>query len=279
MGRRAARKIGFIGAGNMASALLKGILEAELVRPADVWVADTAAKQRRSAKRRHGVAATADNRELVRGSRIVVLAVKPQILQEVLEEVNPEVTTSHLFVSIAAGFPLARLESGLGARARVVRAMPNTPALLGKGMSVLVKGARATAADLRAALEIFRAAGQAIAVADERLLDPVTGLSGSGPAYVFRFAEALIEAGVREGLAADVASQLVFQTLAGASAMLQQTEIGPRGLREMVSSPGGTTLAGLAVLEKSRFFEAVVDAVAAATARSKELSGVPGRSS
>jgi pyrroline-5-carboxylate reductase len=273
MNRRTERKIGFVGAGNMATAMVKGILGARLYRPGDIRVADTLADQRRRAERRYRVTATADNRELVRGSRIVVLAVKPQILPEVLDEVRPEVTSAHLFLSIAAGFPLRRLESGLGGRARVVRVMPNTPALLGKGMSVLVKGARATPADLRAALKIFRAVGEAISLEDESLLDPVTGLSGSGPAYVYRFAEALIEAGIREGLAAEVSSRLVFQTLEGASAMLRETELGPKELREMVSSPGGTTVAALGVLEKARFFEAVIGAVAAATARSKELGG------
>jgi pyrroline-5-carboxylate reductase len=269
--RRRERKLGFVGAGNMATALVKGILGAGLYRPEDIWVADTLANQRRAAQRRYRVAATADNRELVSGSQIVVLAVKPQILPQVLEQVRAAVTARRLFISIAAGFPLRRLESGLGDRARVVRVMPNTPALLGKGMSVVVKGSRATAADLRAALRIFRAVGEATSVEEESLLDPVTGLSGSGPAYVYRFAEALIEAGIREGLTAEVSSRLAFQTLEGASAMLRETELSPKRLREMVSSPGGTTLAGLAVLEKARFFEAVVAAVAAATARSREL--------
>ena len=257
----------------MATALIKGILAAGLHRASEIWAADTLPEKRRGAERRYKIAATADNRALVRGSEIVVLAVKPQILAEVLDEVRPEVTTRQLFVSIAAGVPLRRLESGLGGRARVVRVMPNTPALLGKGMSVIVRGSRATAADLRTALRIFRAVGDAIAIEEERLLDPVTGLSGSGPAYVYRFAEALIEAGIRQGLSDDVSNRLVFQTLDGATAMLRGTKLPPKELREMVSSPGGTTLAGLAELDKSGFFEAVVGAVAAATARSKELAG------
>jgi pyrroline-5-carboxylate reductase len=166
---------------------------------------------------------------------------------------------------------LRRLEAGLGDGARVVRVMPNTPALLGKGMSVLAAGRHATSRDLRQTMRIFRGVGDAIAVADERLLDPVTGLSGSGPAYVYRFAEALIAAGVGQGLDGDVASRLVFRTLEGAAAMLLETRMSPKQLREMVSSPGGTTLAGLAVLERERFASAVTDAVAAATARAREL--------
>jgi pyrroline-5-carboxylate reductase len=269
--RTRTRKLGFIGAGNMAGALIKGVLGARLYRPTDIWVADTVAEQRRRIRRRYGVVAAADNRALVRGSRIVVLAVKPQVLADVLAGVRDEARHSKLFVSIAAGVPLRRLEEGLGDGARVVRVMPNTPALLGKGMSVLVKGSSATLADLRAALRLFRAVGDALAVADEQLLDPVTGLSGSGPAYVYRFAEALIEAGTAQGLGRDVAGRLVFRTMQGAAAMLLETGLTPKQLREMVSSPGGTTLAGLAALERAGFVESVAGAVAAATSRSREL--------
>jgi pyrroline-5-carboxylate reductase len=268
---RRPKKLGLIGAGNMAGALLKGVLAAGLYRAADLWVTDSVAEQRRRVRRRYGVSAARDNRELVRGSRIVLLAVKPQVLPEVLKEVEPDVGSHHLIISIAAGVPLRRLESGLGGRARVVRVMPNTPALLGKGMSVLVKGSRATSGDLRRALRIFRGVGDAVVVADEPLLDPVTALSGSGPAYVYRFAEALIEAGTRQGLPADVVGRLVFRTLDGAAAMLLETGMTPRELREMVSSPGGTTLAGLAALDGAGFMEAVTGAVAAATRRSREL--------
>jgi pyrroline-5-carboxylate reductase len=265
------KKLGFIGAGNMAGALLKGVLAAGLYRAAELWVTDSVAAQRRRVRRRYGVSAARDNQELVRGSRIVLFAVKPQVLPEVLKEVGPDVSSRHLFISIAAGVPLRRLETLLGGHARVVRVMPNTPALLGRGMSVLVKGSRATPGDLRRALRIFRGVGDAVAVADEPLLDPVTGLSGSGPAYVYRFAEALIEGGMRQGLPADVAVRLVFRTLEGAATMLLKTGMTPKELREMVSSPGGTTLAGLAALDGRGFTEAVTAAVAAATHRSRQL--------
>jgi pyrroline-5-carboxylate reductase len=267
----ARKKLGFVGAGNMARALVKGVLTSGLHRPSEIWVTDTLAGARRLMRRRHGVRSARDNRELVRGSEIVLLAVKPQILPAVLAECRAEASLRQLFVSIAAGVPLCRLEDGLGDGARVVRVMPNTPALLGKGMSVLAAGRNATSRDLRTAMKIFRGVGDAIVVADERLLDPVTGLSGSGPAYVYRFAEALIAAGVSDGLDGDVASRLVLRTLEGASAMLLETGMSPKQLREMVSSPGGTTLAGLAALERAGFTSAVADAVAAATARSREL--------
>lgn len=265
------KRLGFIGAGNMAGALLKGVLAAGLYRAGDLWVTDAVPDQCRRVRRRYGVGAARDNRELVRGSQIVLLAVKPQVLPEVLEEIKGDAGSRHLFMSIAAGVPLRRLEAGLGERVRVVRVMPNAPALLGKGISVLVKGSRATSGDLRLALRIFRGVGDAVAVDDEQLLDPVTGLSGSGPAYVYRFAEALIEAGTRQGIPAEVVGRLVFRTLDGAAAMLLETGMTPKELREMVSSPGGTTLAGLAALDGGGFMDAVIAAVAAATNRSREL--------
>ena len=270
---RSMRKLGFIGAGNMAGALIRGVLAAGSHRPAEIWATDTVPEQRRRIRRRYGVGIADDNGMLVRGSRIVVLAVKPQVLADVLREIREHVSRTQLFISIAAGVPLFRLQQGLGESARVVRVMPNTPALLGKGVSVLVKGERASAADLRGALRLLRAVGDALAVDDERLLDPVTGLSGSGPAYVYRFAEALIAAGTAQGLGLEVAGRLVFRTMEGAAAMLLETGMTPRELREMVSSPGGTTLAGLAALDQAGFMESVARAVQAATDRSRELGG------
>jgi pyrroline-5-carboxylate reductase len=195
------------------------------------------------------------------------------VLPQVFREVGRETSARQLFVSIAAGVPLRRLEEGLGLGTRVIRVMPNTPALLGKGVSVLVRGTNATEADLRAAMRVFRAVGDALVVGDERLLDAVTGLSGSGPAYVYRFAEALIEAGARQGLDPALAGRLAFGTIEGAAAMLVEARMTPRELREMVSSPGGTTLAGLAALDRAGFMQAVTAAVGAATERSRELGG------
>jgi pyrroline-5-carboxylate reductase len=271
--RSRAKKLGFVGAGNMAAALIRGVLEARLYRPADLWVTDPLAAQRRKIHRSYGVDAAPDNCELVRRAQTIVLAVKPQVLPQVLDEIRGEASARALFVSIAAGFPLGRLEERLGPRARVVRVMPNTPALLGKGVSVLVAGSNATKADLRAAMRLFRAVGDALAVASERLLDAVTGLSGSGPAYVYRFAEAMIAAGERQGLDPVTAGRLVFGTIEGAAAMLTGTKMTPKQLREMVSSPGGTTLAGLAALEDAGFMQAITAAVSAATERSRELGG------
>jgi len=265
------KRIGFLGAGNMAGALIKGLLSANLYQPQDILVSDMLQPQLRKIKRTYNVDGVQSNREVVHESQTVVLSVKPQILPAVLEEIQPEVTRQKVFISIAAGVPLRRLETGLGGSARVIRVMPNTPALLGKGMTVIVRGSKAKSQDEKLALSLFRGVGETLAVRDEALMDPVTGLSGSGPAYVYLFAEALITGGISEGLSPAVAKQLTFQTLEGAVAMLKETGKEPKELRAMVTSPGGTTLAGLSRLEKGRFTATVSSAVSAATQRSREL--------
>lgn len=262
--------IGFVGGGNMAGALIKGLLSAGLYRPEQVCASDVDPQKRNGLRRRFRVRVTADNAALVRDAKVIVLAVKPQIIDTVLPELRQALTPAKLFVSIVAGVHTTRVEAGLGG-ARVLRVMPNTPALLGKGMAVLVRGRHATAADERLGLRLLRAVGQAVAVRDERLLDAVTGLSGSGPAYVYLFAEGLIRGGVDAGLPAALATQLTLQTITGAAAMLQESGESPEALRAMVTSPGGTTLAGLSELHGRGFKEAIAAAVVAATRRSEEL--------
>jgi len=265
------KKIGFIGAGNMAGALIKGLLSAKLYRPQDMLVSDAIPAQLKKIKKAYKVDGLSDNRTVVREAQAIVLAVKPQIIDQVLAEIQPEVTKNTLFISIAAGVPLRRLEAGLGGNARVVRVMPNTPALLGKGIAVVVRGSKAKPQDEKLTLTMFRGVGEALAVKDEALMDPVTGLSGSGPAYVYLFAEALIAGGVQEGLDPKVAMRLAYETIEGAVAMLKETGRSPKELRDMVTSPGGTTLAGLSRLAEGQFAETVIAGVAAATRRSKEL--------
>jgi pyrroline-5-carboxylate reductase len=269
--RSARYAIGFIGGGNMATAMIKGFVAGGVCRPAQIIASDVDVAKRTALRRALKVDATGDNAAVVRDAPVIVLAVKPQILDAVLGEMRPSVTPRKLFVSIAAGIPTERLERGLGAGARVVRVMPNTPALLGKGMSVAVRGRRATAADERLVLKLLRTVGRARAVTDERLIDAVTGLSGSGPAYVYLFAEALIAGGVSVGLAPAVATELALQTISGAAAMLQETGESPQRLRAMVTSPGGTTLAGLTELERRGFVDGVAAAVVVATRRATEL--------
>lgn len=266
------KKIGFVGAGNMTGALLRGLLRAGQYKPGSIAASDPLEAQIRRLKRLHKVDVTRDNRALVRQSQIVVLAVKPQMMAGVLEEIRSETNPRKLFISIAAGFPLRRLEAGLGGQARVVRVMPNTPALVGRGVSVVVAGAKATPADLRQTLRIFKAVGEAVSITGEDLLDAVTALSGSGPAFVYLFAESLIEGGVRGGLPQALAAQLAYATLGGAAAMLSESGLSTRELRDMVTSPGGTTVAGLGALEAHHFREAIIAAVETATRRARELA-------
>lgn len=264
------KRIGFVGAGNMAGALVRGLLDTKRYRARDVWASDAEPRQCRRLARAYGVGTAADNATLVADTAVIVLAVKPQVMEAVLADIRPHVRRQ-LFVSIAAGVPTARLEAGLGGRARVVRAMPNTPALVGAGITVLVRGKKATAADERVATVLFGGVGDVVRVRDEALMDAVTGLSGSGPAYVYRFAEGLIEGAVAEGLPERTARQLAYQTIRGAAMMLQETGRSPEELRAMVTSPGGTTLAGLQALEARAFATVVADGVRAATRRSREL--------
>lgn len=260
--------VGFLGGGNMAEALVKGLLASG--RDAkSIVVAEPDAKKRAALARRYKVAVTDDNGEVVAKSRTVMLAVKPQILGDVLAAVEP--SGRELFVSIAAGVMLAKLEKGLGGSARVIRVMPNTPCLVGKGASVICAGRHATAADVRLVTKIFAAVGDAHVIRDEKLLHLVTALSGSGPAYVYRFAEALVEAATKGGLSPALARSLTFQTIAGAAQMMIETGQDPADLRRAVSSPGGTTLAGLGHLDEKKFVDAVKGAVAAASKRSVEL--------
>jgi pyrroline-5-carboxylate reductase len=267
----AAHRVAFVGAGNMATALVRGLIDAGLYQPREICASDVDAAKRSAMQRRLGVAMTNDNVAMVKNAKVVILAVKPQIMDTILRELQPIVRPGHVFISIAAGVPTRRLEDGLGSRARVVRVMPNTPALLGEGIAVAVRGRFATSADEKLALRLLRAVGKARAVADERTLDAVTGLSGSGPAYVYLFAEALIEGGRAAGLKTELAEELALQTISGAAAMLQRTGETPQRLREMVTSPGGTTLAGLTELDRRGFKEAVSAAVVVATRRSEEL--------
>lgn len=271
MKRSSRETMAFVGGGNMAEALLRGLIAAGT--PARLLrVAEPRAARRRELGSRYGVTVGSSNAAAVQGASIVILAVKPQTMSDVLAEIAASVGRDRLVVSIAAGIPIATIESGLGGKARVVRVMPNTPCLVGKGMSVLARGRFATARDLARARTLFETVGKAEIAKREAWLDAVTGLSGSGPAYVYRFAEGLIDGGVRVGLPESLVRTLVYQTLCGAAEMLIATGKSPRELREAVSSPGGTTVAGLARMDRGRFVQSVSAGVAAATARSKQLA-------
>jgi len=268
---RSGYRVGFVGGGNMANALIGGLIGAGLYQPREIVASDIDARKRSALRRTLKIAVTGDNVGLVRDSAVVVLAVKPQVMDTVLAGFRQSVTAKKVFISIAAGVSTGQIERVLGTDARVVRVMPNTPALLGKAMSVVVRGSAARPADEKLALRLLRAVGRARAVRDETLIDAVTGLSGSGPAYVYRFAEALIAGGVEAGLDADMAAELALQTISGAAAMLQEAGDTPARLRQAVTSPGGTTQAGLEEMARRGFATTVVKAVQRATQRSREL--------
>ena len=263
--------IGFAGAGQMGEALIQGLLKAGSSEAKRIMASDARAERRDAMKKRYGIAVSSRNDELARQCTTLVLAVKPQDMATVLADVKPHVGTGHLVISIAAGVPLSFIEARLSQGVRLIRAMPNMPCLLQMGCTALAAGRHAARADTDRAKAIFEAVG-AVVEAEEKWMDVVTGLSGSGPAYVFLFLEALIEAGVRLGLPRDVSGTLAQHTLRGAAELAITSGVHPAELKDRVASPGGTTLAGLAELEKGAFRSVVLQAVQAATFRSKELA-------
>jgi len=267
------KTVGFLGGGAMAEALAGGLLAAG-VPAAAVRVADPDPARRNHLARQLGVAVDESNAAVVATCQIAVLAVKPNVVVPVLAELRrasaPDLLAP-LWISIAAGTPLARLQAELPAGARVIRAMPNTPALVRAGATVYCGNAAATAADLAAAGALFDSVGITWRAPREELLDPVTGLSGSGPAYLFAFLEALAAAGAAVGLPPDVAARLAGQTVFGAAKLARESGRSPAELRQQVSSPGGTTVAGLARLEAGGFAALIADAVTTATRRAREL--------
>ncbi|HYB13680.1 MAG TPA: pyrroline-5-carboxylate reductase [Myxococcota bacterium] len=268
----AGRRIGFVGGGAMAEALIGGLIAAG-VPPALLAASDPDPGRCKLLAENFGIATHAENGEAVAGSDLVVLAVKPSVLESVLRALAVRDLARPLWISIAAGVPLAKLASLLPAGARIVRAMPNTPALVRAGATAIAPSAATHAADREAAAALFETVGVCWEAPNESLLDAVTGLSGSGPAYVFVFLEALGDAGVRMGLPRDAAYRLAFQTVLGAAKLAQETGRHPAALKDQVTSPGGTTIAGLERLEAGGFRAAVYEAVAAATRRSRELGG------
>ncbi len=263
-------KIGFLGAGRMAVALAKGFVRSALVLPREIIAADPHESARKQFAAELGAATTAANAEAARFAEVLILATKPDQVAAALADVSGVFTRNHLLISIAAGVTLARLEAALPAGARVIRVMPNTPVLVGAGASAFAPGKNATAADAELTKKLLSAVGLALPV-KESLLDAVTGLSGSGPAYVYQFIEALSDGGVAAGLPREIATALAAQTVLGAAKMVLETGQHPGALKDQVTSPGGTTIEGLHELEKGRLRAIVISAVRAATEKSKKL--------
>lgn len=265
-------RIGFIGAGRMAMALAKGFLEQQAAARDALIACDVYEPSRQAFTAATGVTCVTDCQTVVEKSDVLFLAVKPQVLKEVTPEIARSLRPDQLVVSIAAGVTLTQLESLLGGHPLIVRVMPNTPCLVGAGAAGMAAAAGVSAADRQHVQQLLDTVGICLEV-PERLMDAVTGLSGSGPAYVFQLLEAMSDAGVLMGLPRSTATRLSAQTVLGAARMLLETEEHPGALKDAVASPGGTTIAGLAELERGGFRAAMINAVEAATRRSQELRG------
>ena len=266
----ASHSIGFIGAGNMAEALIRGLVKGGHMAAHCVWASAPRNERLAELKTAYDINVTRDNREVARQAGIVVLSVKPQILDKVLREVGDQLKPNALVISIAAGVDTETIEEAVSDGVRVVRAMPNTPALVGAGATAISAGKHADETDLQTARAVFDAVGITVQL-EESHLDAVTGLSGSGPAYIFLILEALADAGVKVGLSRRNAQRLAAQTVMGSAKLLLETDEHPGKLKDMVTSPGGTAIAGLHTLEEGGLRTTLINAVETATKRAREL--------
>lgn len=265
------KKIAFIGAGNMGQAMIKGLIASGLYPAENIVVYDAYQPLLTGLVTELKITAAPSPAAAVSQVETVIFAVKPYVLPELLTSLKDQLTNQQLLISVAAGVPLAVIEEKIGADRRIVRVMPNTPALVGAGMSAVAKNATASQEDQEAVLQIFRSFGKAEAVG-EQLIDAVIGVSGSAPAYVYLFIEALADGGVLEGLSRPQAYEFAAQTVLGAAKMVLETGEHPGALKDNVSSPGGTTIAAIKVLEDHGFRAAVINAVQAAAAKNREMS-------
>lgn len=276
-------KIGLIGTGNMGSALIRGLVRSgparsgparsRLVRPREIIACDTHREKLAALRRRFRIHTTTHNHDILEGAETLILAVKPQNMPALLAEIKPRLRKDHLVISIAAGIDTKTLRKGLGSRIPVVRVMPNLPALIHASISGIYCTPNVTPRQRRLARQIFEAVGTTVDVPRENWLDAITGLSGTGPAYVFALMEGLLEAGKKRHLPAAMAYKLVLETVCGAAQMAAHTGIHPKKLREQVTSKKGTTWAAMKIFKKYRFWELLTHAVAAAAKRAQELRG------
>jgi pyrroline-5-carboxylate reductase len=263
-------KVGFLGAGKMGTALAKGFVNAGLVAANQIIASDPLENALTAFEKEVGAKVAGTNAEVARFAKVLILAVKPDQVGAVFAEIRKDFTRDHLLISICAGVPISKMEAGLPDEARVIRVMPNTPALVGASATAYALGHSAKPEDGQLAQKLFSAVGIAFQV-KESLLDAVTGLSGSGPAYVYLVIEGLSDGGVAAGLPRDVATKLAAQTVFGSAKMVLETGQHPGVLKDMVTSPGGTTIEGLHELEKGKVRGTLINAVRAATEKSKKL--------
>jgi pyrroline-5-carboxylate reductase len=263
--------VGIIGTGNMGEVLIRGLIQSGKVKKSDILASDMSQDRLKYISETYAIRTTSSNVELVEKASIIIIAVKPQNIDDLLEELSHSSHEEHLFISIAAGVTAEKLAAKMHHKSGIIRVMPNAPASVLAGIAALYPGRNVSPADLQRAVSIFECVGRAVVIRNEALMDVVTGLSGSGPAFVFLMIESLSDAGVQLGISRKESSLLAAQTVFGAAKMLIETGRHPSELKDIVATPGGTTFAGLKMLEKGNFRSTVMDAVEAATARSREL--------
>ncbi|MEJ2108396.1 MAG: pyrroline-5-carboxylate reductase [Acidobacteriota bacterium] len=263
--------VGFIGAGNMGEILIRGLIQSGKVSKSKILACDVSKERLNYISRTYGIKTTQSDRTLVKKASIVILAVKPQNIDELLEHLSSLSHESHLFISIVAGVTAEKIAEQMHHESGIIRAMPNAPASVLAGVTALYPGRNVSPEDLQRAQFIFDCVGKTVLIKNEALMDVVTGLSGSGPAYVFLAIESLSDAGVQLGISRTESSLLAAHTVFGAAKMLLETGKHPSALKDLVATPGGTTVAGLKMLEKCNFRSTIMEAVEAATIRSREL--------
>jgi pyrroline-5-carboxylate reductase len=266
--------IGFIGAGNMGEVLIRGLIQSGKVKPADIIASDTNVERLNTITKTYGIRTASSNVEVAEKASIILIAVKPMMIDSLMDELAPCSCKDHLYISVAAGITADRLAEKLHPKSGIVRVMPNAPAAVLAGITAVYPGRNVSPENLQNALSIFECVGKAVTIYNESLMDSVTGLSGSGPAFVFLMIESLSDAGVQLGISRKEASILAAQTVYGAAKMLIETGKHPAELRDIVATPGGTTVAGLKALEKGHLRATIMDAVEAATLRSRELGAL-----
>jgi pyrroline-5-carboxylate reductase len=266
--------VGIIGAGNMGEVLIRGLIQSGKMKKTDIIASDTNQDRLVHIAKTYGVRSTPSNVEVVENASIIIIAVKPQNIDDLLEELSTSSHEEHLFISIAAGVTTERLAAKMHHKSGIIRIMPNAPSSVLAGIAALCPGRNVSQDDLQRAASIFECVGKTVIIKNESLMDVVTGLSGSGPAFVFLVIESLSDAGVQLGISRKEASLLATQTAYGAAKMLLETGRHPSELKDIVATPGGTTFAGLKMLEKGNFRSTIMDAVEAATVRSRELGAL-----
>ncbi len=265
------KRIGFLGSGNMAEAIIRGLITSGMVTETAISVSDRNIERLNSIVETYGIEGYSKNFEVARRSDIVILAVKPQTIDDVLDDIRDELDSEKILVSIAAGVKTSKIAGLLRDNVKIVRVMPNTPALVLSGVSAVFAGRNTGDKEKEIIMSLFRSTGKTVSIENESLMDAVTGLSGSGPAYVYTFIEALSDAGVKEGLSREDANTLAAQTVFGSAKMVLEQNKHPAQLKDMVTSPGGTTIAGVAMLEEKGFRASVLSAVEAAVKKSRDL--------